>query len=236
MSLNAELRSYRLIYPEKKGEAMQRALITLEGPDGSGKSTQAALLAERLRQMGLPVALTREPGGTPLGLKLREILLDPGSHLTVMTEVLLMAADRAQHVEEVIKPALENNKIVICDRYVDSSLAYQGYGFLWGLSHVKAINEAAIGGVWPDLTLLLDVQPAVGLKRHALHSCSGGTGSSLDRIEQRDLSFHQRVRDGYHKLHNMYEERFVLVDTTLLEIEVVAEKVWEIVVQRLAIG
>jgi len=212
-----------------------RAFITLEGPDGSGKSTQAALLAERLRQLDFPVVLTREPGGTAVGDQLREILLDPDNQLAVMTEVLLMAADRAQHVEEVIKPALENNMIVICDRYVDSSLAYQGFGLLGDPRQVKAINEVAIGGVWPTLTVLLDVQPEVGLRRHVLRSSSRTEDNGLDRIEQRDLSFHQRVREGYHELQKIYQERFALIDTTLLEIETVAEKVWEIVVQRLEI-
>lgn len=212
-----------------------RAFITLEGPDGSGKSTQAALLAERLQQLGFQVVLTREPGGTAVGHKLREILLDPDNQLTVMTEILLMAADRAQHVEEVIKPALENNMIVVCDRYVDSSLAYQGFGLLGDPRQVKAINEVAIGGVWPTLTVFLDVQPEVGLKRHLLYSSNRTKDSGLDRIEQRDLSFHQRVREGYYELQNIYQERFALVDTTLLGIETVAQKVWEIVVQRLKI-
>ncbi|NMB47122.1 MAG: dTMP kinase [Firmicutes bacterium] len=208
--------------------------ITLEGPDGSGKSTQAALLADRLQQNGWPVLLTREPGGTAVGLQLRKILLGPDNQLAVMTEVLLMAADRAQHVEEVIGPALENNMIVICDRYVDSSLAYQGFGLLGDISQVKAINEVAIRGLWPDLTILLDVQPAVGLRRHGLHS-GRAKGVGLDRIEQRNLDFHQRVRDGYHQLQSMYKERFALIDTTLLEIETVAQRLWEIVVQRLGI-
>lgn len=214
---------------------MRHAFITLEGPDGSGKSTQAALLAKRLQQMGLPVILTREPGGTEVGVRLREILLDPDTQLTVMTEILLMAADRAQHVEKVIKPALENNMIVICDRYVDSSLAYQGFGLLGDIGSVLGINEAAIQGIWPNLTILLDVEPKVGLRRHAalpLHR----TWGDLDRIEQRDLAFHQRVRDGYHALQNIYEERFAVIDTTLLEIEEVAQKVWEIVVQCLKVG
>ena len=128
---------------------MRHGFITLEGPDGSGKSTQAALLAKKLQRMGLPVVLTREPGGTEVGVRLREMLLDPDTQLTVMTEILLMAADRAQHVEKVIKPALENNMIVICDRYVDSSLAYQGFGLLGDIGSVLGINEAAIQGIWP---------------------------------------------------------------------------------------
>ncbi|MGI6565957.1 MAG: dTMP kinase [Limnochordia bacterium] len=217
---------------------MGPTFITLEGPDGSGKSTQAALLAEKLTEMGLSVLLTREPGGTPVGRRLREILLNPDVQLSVMTEVLLMAADRAQHVQEVIKPALENNMVVVCDRYVDSSLAYQGFGLLGDVSQVKAINEAAVEGVWPDLTILLDVEPEVGLRRHrqaasaaGRPSCSGRAGG-LDRIEQRDLEFHQRVRDGYHVLSTLYAQRFVVIDTTGLEIETVAQIVWEAVEQR----
>lgn len=214
---------------------MRHGFITLEGPDGSGKSTQAALLAKGLQQMGLPVILTREPGGTEVGLRLREILLDPDTQLTVMTEILLMAADRAQHVEEVIKPALENNMIVICDRYVDSSLAYQGFGLLGDIGPVLRINEAAIQGIWPDLTILLDVDPKVGLRRHASLSPYRTLGD-LDRIEQRDLVFHQRVRDGYHALQNIYEERFAVIDTTSLEIKKVAQEIWDIVVQFLKVG
>ena len=218
---------------------MGPTFITLEGPDGSGKSTQAALLAEKLTEMGLSVLLTREPGGTPVGRRLREILLNPDVQLSVMTEVLLMAADRAQHVQEVIKPALENNMVVVCDRYIDSSLAYQGFGLLGEISQVKAINETAIDGIWPDLTILLDVEPEAGLRRHrqaeseaGRSQCSGRT-NGLDRIEQRDLQFHQRVRDGYHVLTRMYAQRFVVIDTTRLQIETVAQKVWEAVAQRI---
>jgi dTMP kinase len=214
---------------------MRHGFITLEGPDGSGKSTQAALLAEKLQRMGLPVVLTREPGGTEVGVRLREMLLDPDTQLTVMTEILLMAADRAQHVEKVIKPALENNMIVICDRYIDSSLAYQGFGLLGDIRPVLGINEAAIQGIWPNLTILLDVEPKVGLRRHAALSPHRSSGD-LDRIEQRNLAFHQRVRDGYHALQNIYKERFAVIDTTLLEIEEVDQKVWEVVVQRLKVG
>ena len=214
---------------------MAAVFITLEGPDGSGKSTQAVLLAERLRRFGLPVLLTREPGGTALGLTLRQILLEPSNKLAVMTEVLLMAADRAQHVEEVIKPALQNNMIVICDRYVDSSLAYQGFGLLQDVAKVKTINEAAIGGLWPHLTLLLDVETETGLQRHTLASRRQGRSEGLDRIEQRDLEFHRRVRQGYNRLQESDPQRFAVVDTTELGVDDVAQKVWHIVRQRLDI-
>ncbi|NLJ85920.1 MAG: dTMP kinase [Firmicutes bacterium] len=214
---------------------MRRVFITLEGPDGSGKSTQAALLAERLRECGLSVLLTREPGGTELGEALRKILLNPDKELAVMTEVLLMAADRAQHVEEVIKPALQNNMIVICDRYIDSSLAYQGFGLLGDISKVLAINEVAIGGLWPNLTLLLDVEPKVGLARHAMASNVSGSAPGLDRIERRELSFHQRVRKGYHSLQRIYGERFYTIDTTDLKTDIVAQQAWEVVVRRFCI-
>lgn len=214
---------------------MEGTFITLEGPDGSGKSTQAVLLSEKLRRLGLPVLLTREPGGTTLGLTLRKILLDPANKLAVMTEVLLMAADRAQHVEEVIRPALQNNMIVICDRYVDSSLAYQGFGLLQDVAQVKAINEAAIGGLWPHLTLLLDVETEIGLQRHAAASTRRARGEGLDRIEQRDLEFHRRVRQGYSELQACDPQRFRMVDTTELGVDDVARKVWQIVKQRLDI-
>mgnify|MGYP001266401555 FL=1 len=126
--------------------------------------------------------------------------------------------------------------IVICDRYVDSSLAYQGFGLLQDIAQVKAVNEAAVGGLWPHLTLLLDVEAEVGLGRHAMASSKRPANTGLDRIEQRDLDFHQRVRQGYHQLHSAYAERFCLVDTTELEVEDVAQRVWQIVEQRLGIG
>ncbi|NLK09294.1 MAG: dTMP kinase [Firmicutes bacterium] len=211
---------------------MAGLFITFEGPDGSGKTTQAALLVEKLKHLGYSVLFTREPGGTDLGRVLRKLLLEPGSQLAAMTEVLLMAADRAQHVEEVIKPALQNNMIVICDRYVDSSLAYQGFALLGDVRSVKMINEAATGGLWPDLTLLLDVDVEVGLKRH-LPVMSSRDNAVLDRIEQRDLAFHEKVRQGYQELQKIYPRRFAVVDTTFLKIEDISEKIWRNVQQRL---
>ena len=139
--------------------------------------------------------------------------------------------------KKVIKPALENNMVVVCDRYVDS-IWHARVRPLGDVSQVKAINEAAVEGVWPDLTILLDVEPEVGLRRHRQEASAAGRPScscragGLDRIEQRDLEFHQRVRDGYHVLSTLYAQRFVVIDTTGLEIETVAQKVWEAVEQR----
>lgn len=211
------------------------AFITVEGPDGAGKSTQTRLLAASLEKAGYDVVLTREPGGTALGSRLRQLLLDPRNDVAPMTEVLLMAADRAQHVEEVIRPALANNKIVVCDRYIDSSLAYQGYALLKRVEPVRMINEAATGGLWPDLTLLLDVEPAVGLQRVAA-AAAERQAHGPDRIEQRKLEFHSRVRRGYHKLQQAEPARFVLIDTTRMSVAEVAAQVWKAVKDKLGIA
>ncbi|MGE5553821.1 MAG: dTMP kinase [Betaproteobacteria bacterium] len=167
--------------------------ITLEGPDGGGKSTQAARLTERLRARGVPVVFTREPGGTPVGEALRQIILDPRNDLAGETEVLLYAASRAQNVEQVIRPALAEGKVVLAERFVDSSLAYQGYALGRGIEAVRQINVFATGGLVPDLTLLLDVTPEVGLSRVGARA----GGEAADRIERRRLEYHRRVREYY---------------------------------------
>ncbi|HEY8463807.1 MAG TPA: dTMP kinase, partial [Bacillota bacterium] len=139
--------------------------ITLEGPDGSGKSTQARLLAEYLQKSGREIILTREPGGTPLAEEIRKLILTPTAEtLEPMTEILLYTASRAQHVARIIKPALAAGKVVICERFIDSSLAYQGYGLGWSLDLIKTINRLAIGDCRPDLTFLLDNDPRLGLE------------------------------------------------------------------------
>ena len=170
--------------------------ISIEGPDGSGKSTQIEVLRKYFEKQGIDVLLTREPGGTPISEKIREIILDKNNmEMDDMTEALLYAASRAQHVAEVIKPALAAGKIVICDRFIDSSIAYQGYGRELG-DCVRVINEYAVRGCIPDMTFLMKMDPKVGKERIS--------ESEQDRLEQEKLDFHRRVFDGYIEM----EERF----------------------------
>ena len=181
----------------------QGRLIAFEGVEGAGKSTQVELLRQALEKAGRRVVTTREPGGTPVGEQVRSILLDPASTLDARTEALLFAAARAQLVAQVIRPALERAEIVLCDRYLDSSLAYQGAARGLGLEPVAAINGFATEGLLPDLVVLLRVDPAEGLARQR-----GGR----DRIERQDLEFHQRVAQGFLDLAAADPERFVVID------------------------
>ncbi len=183
----------------------QGIFITLEGPDGSGKSTQIQYLREYFDETGIPCVFTREPGGTSIGEKLRGIILDKdNSEMSSMTEALLYAASRAQHVEELIKPALAAGKVVVCDRFIDSSIAYQGYGRDLGES-VRIINELAVDGCMPDVTFLLALSPEEGKSRI-------GGEENQDRLEQEKIEFHNKVYEGYRKLAQMYPQRFVEID------------------------
>jgi len=176
---------------------MSGLFITLEGLEGSGKTTQQKYIVDELRDKGFDVLLTREPGATRLGKRIRELLLDPEwSEMTPRAEILLFAADRAQHVEEVVKPALKAGKIVISDRYFDSNLAYQGYGRGLDIEIVKKINLWAVDYLKPDLTFFLDLPVEVGLSR-----ARAQTVDKLgDRLEREELKFYQQIRDGYLKL------------------------------------
>jgi dTMP kinase len=167
--------------------------ITFEGPEGSGKSTHSRLLARRLRAQGLRVLLTREPGGPPLSEAIRSVLLDPIHDPADKTELLLYMAARHEHVKRKIQPALQKNQIVLCDRFSDSTLAYQAFGRGLSLGFVRKLDRWVCNGVKPDLTLLLDVPVSVGLKRaRARKGRSGG-----DRLERESRSFHEKVRRGY---------------------------------------
>ncbi len=196
---------------------MKGIFITFEGPDGSGKTTQIRLLREYCMEKGYPVVLTREPGGTPISEDIRRILLDPANKaMSGVTEALLYAASRAQHVAEKIRPALEAGCIVLCDRFMDSSIAYQGYARGLG-DDVRVINEFAVQGTRPDITFFMDLPPAEGRARVA-------AARDLDRLEQEDLSFHQAVYEGYLKLKEIYGERFAAIDASR-DVETIAAEI-----------
>jgi dTMP kinase len=183
--------------------------ITLEGPDGSGKTTQVAKIAEYLMQNKIDFIQTREPGGTRISDKIRSLILDPEhKEMHDLTEVLLYAASRAQHVHEKIIPALEAGKVVLCDRFVDASLAYQGFGLGVGEQPVMQVNNIATSGLVPDRSYFIDVSPEVGRERMKARY---GTGN-LDRIEQKDLSYHERVREGFQHIFKYQEKRILRVN------------------------
>lgn len=180
--------------------------ITFEGVEGCGKSTQAGLLAHRLESAGVSVRLLREPGGTLIGEAIREILLDPAnSGLDARAELLLYEASRAQLVAEVIEPALAAGEVVVCDRFFDSTTAYQGYARGLSLAEIETLNRAATGGLDPDLTVLVDVDPELGLERARSES------RGADRLESEALSFHVRVREGFLAIA-AEQDRVVVVD------------------------
>jgi dTMP kinase len=183
--------------------------ITLEGGDGSGKTTQAALLEEWLGEQGRRVVRTREPGGTDLGLELRQIVLHRRGHIAPRAEALLYAADRAHHVETLVRPALDRGEVVLQDRYVDSSVAYQGAGRVLGGDEVRELSVWATGGLTPDLTVLLDLDPQVGRSR------LDAAEKSWDRLESEAAAFHGRVRDAYLAIARAEPARFLVVDATL---------------------
>jgi dTMP kinase len=181
--------------------------VTFEGGEGSGKSTQIKRVARQLEAAGVAVRVLREPGGTTAGERIRAILLDPESAgMDARTELLLYEAARAQLVAEVVEPALASGEVILCDRFFDSTTAYQGYGRGLDLDEIDALNRAATGGLAPHRTVLLDVDPSIGLGR--------ATRGGADRLESEDLAFHQRVRAGFLKIAQAEPERFRLVDGT----------------------
>lgn len=198
---------------------MRGVFVTLEGAEGCGKSTQSGLLAAFLREKGLEVVTSREPGGTPTGEMIRDILQHhaSGEDIAPAAEVLLFAASRAQHLANVILPALERGAWVVCDRFVDSSLAYQGGARELGFEPVLAANEIALGGVWPDVTFWLDVPLETALGRVVAR------GAHPDRFESEETAFHQRVHDAYGALAERFPERILRLDAAAAPETVFAE-------------
>jgi len=178
--------------------------VCFEGGDGAGKSTQVRLLADALRGRGRDVVVTRQPGGTPLGDRIRELVLH-GQHVAARAEALLFAADKAHHVDQLIKPALSEGQVVITDRYVDSSITYQGAGRDLGRDEITALQHWAVGGLLPDLTIVLDVSPEVGRERR---------GDVQDRLESEADAFHAAVRRGYLELAAADPERYLVLDAS----------------------
>jgi dTMP kinase len=193
-------------YEQEQPAARRGLFIALEGGEGAGKTTQARLLAIWLRDQGYDVVTTREPGATKIGMRLRAVLLDTAhAGLSARAETLLYAADRAEHVATVICPALDRGAVVVTDRFVDSSLAYQGWGRRQPTGEVAKLNRWATGGLVPDLTILLDLPPTGGLGRRA---------RSADRLEAEPLDFHERVREGFLSLARAEPERYLVLDAT----------------------
>jgi dTMP kinase len=194
--------------------------ITLEGVEGSGKTTQAALVAEALRATGHRVTVTREPGGTRAGEAIRAIFLDPAVSLHSAAELLLVLADRAQHVREKLRPALAAGEIVLSDRYSDSTVAYQGYGRGLDLKLLGELNRLASDGVRPDLTIMLDLAVETGLER--TRARVRGDVRGPDRFEGEQVEFHRRVREGFMKIARDEPERVVTIDATRSPAEITA--------------
>lgn len=200
---------------------MKGKFVTIEGPDGAGKTTQVKKISDYLKSRGFKVLVTREPGGTPLGEKLREVLLtSEGENPVPEAEALIYAASRAQLVKKVIEPTLDKGFIILCDRFVDSSLAYQGWARGLGIEELARINGWFLQDIWPDLTIVLDIDPAQSLNR---------LSGKKDRLENETLDFHRKVREGFLKLKDLYPQRIKIVDaaqnpdaifkTILLELE-----------------
>ncbi|WP_207262172.1 dTMP kinase [Desulfovibrio sp. Huiquan2017] len=172
--------------------------ITFEGIEGTGKSTQIARVREYFEAQGREVVQTMEPGGSRIGVELRKMLLHVDNReITPTTELFLYLADRAQHVGQIIRPALEAGKVVLCDRFADSTIVYQGYGRGLDTSMLRELNGVAVNGLWPDLTIVLDIDPEIGLKRATLRNIEDGKAKEEGRFEAEHLSFHQRIREGY---------------------------------------
>ncbi len=202
--------------------------ITFEGGEGSGKSTALRTVAARLEKEGIPFIISREPGGTPIAEEIRNVILDKkNTAMDPRTEALLYAASRRQHLVEKVWPALKEGKLVLCDRYLDSSLAYQGGARNLGIDAVLNVNLFATEGTYPDLTLLFDIDPKLGLERIAANK-----GREVNRLDLEKLSFHEGVRNTFHELAKRYPERYVVIDASKGQSEV-AEDVYKAIKERM---
>lgn len=203
--------------------------ITFEGGEGSGKSTVMKDVATRLEKEGYKLVLTREPGGTPIAEEIRNVILDKANtKMDPRTEALLYAASRRQHLVEKIWPALERGEIVLCDRYLDSSLAYQGGARGLGVDEVLSINMFATEGEYPDLTLLFDLEPEEGLKR-----IEKNKGREVNRLDLEKLEFHKKVRDNFHALAKKYSTRYIIIDASK-PLDEVEDEVYKIIKETLS--
>ena len=189
--------------------------VTLEGVEGAGKSTLQQLLAERMEAAGMRILRTREPGGCSLGTQIRPLLLNAAQTMDARAELFLFLADRAQHVADTIRPALAGGQWVLCDRYADSTIAYQGYGRGMDLNELQLMNEIATGGLWPDVTLLLDLPPEQGLARAMQRNARTGLTRAEGRFEAETLAFHTRIRNGFRERARLFPQRFHILDATL---------------------
>ena len=211
-------------YPQPSTE--RSLFITFEGIEGSGKSTQAGRLAAHLNRCAIPPAFTLEPGGTLIGRSIRKILLDSqNTHLSPLAELLLYTADRAQHVKEIIEPALKQGKWVVCDRFMDATEVYQGYARGQDMELITILNEKATYGIRPDITFLLDCSVEVGLKR-AIKRNKTENQEGQDRFEREKTAFHEAVRKGYLSLARKDPDRFIVVDATLQQ-DLLEERIFE---------
>ncbi len=193
--------------------------VTFEGGEGSGKSTAIKSLVEKLKSEGYDILLTREPGGTSISEQIREVILNKkNTEMDPITEALLYAAARRQHVIEKVRPALKEDKLVLCDRFLDSSLAYQGGARGLGMDLVLEINKPAIDGLWPDITIFFDLNPELGLAR-----ISANSGREINRLDVEKMEFHQRVRSSFLYLASRYPERYVIIDASKSPAEVLEE-------------
>lgn len=202
--------------------------ITLEGPEGSGKTSAIKIVKDRLESLGYQIEMTREPGGTLISEQIREVILDKkNTMMDPRTEALLYAASRRQHLVEKIWPSLKQGKIVFCDRYLDSSLAYQGYARSLGIQEILNVNNYATEGTFPDITFLFDIDPKIGLER-----INKNKDREVNRLDEEKLSFHQKVREGYLLLSKKFPDRYIVLDASK-PLEEVSSKVFEEIIKKL---
>lgn len=207
--------------------------VTLEGMEGSGKSTLLKGLNQRFQAAGRTVTLTREPGASSIGANLRAMLLSTRSTLANETELFLFLADRAQHMTEIIRPALQAGHVVLCDRFADSTLVYQGCGRGFDRRLLATLNDVAVSGLWPDTTLILDLPPEEGLRRALQRNNTSGQSDDEGRFEAETLAFHTRIREGFLELARQHPQRCVVLDATR-QPEQLLDDAWAVLCSRAA--